>query len=205
MQKTIAYVVDDSDLILDLIRKIFGDSGEIEGSYFQSGIDLLAQLQPGEVDCVVADLKMPDVDGEELLQRIRQCDPLIAMVIMTGFADVKTAVRLMEQGTFTLLEKPFTNEELMAAVKRAATHTREIRKRKANLTKATALKQRLTADEVEVLEYIVSGLTNKEIANTLMLSPRTLDRRRQSILRKLNVGTVAEAVALIAHTTEISR
>jgi two-component system response regulator FixJ len=204
MPKTIAYVVDDSDLILDLVGKIFKNSGEIEGSYFQSGIDLLDQLQPSTVDCVVADLKMPDVDGEELFQRIRQCDPLVALVIMTGYADVKTAVRLMEQGTFTLLEKPFTSDELMAAVKRAANHTRVLRKRKAMLAKASALKQLLSTDEVEVLECIVSGLTNKEIANTLTLSPRTLDRRRQSILKKLNVGTVAEAVALIAHTTEIS-
>jgi len=201
MQRTIVYVVDDSDLILDLVRKIFENSGEIEGSYYQSGIELLDQLLPGAVDCVVADLKMPDVDGEELFQRIQQWDPLVAMVIMTGFADVKTAVRLMEQGTFTLLEKPFTSEELVAAVKRAANHTRELRKSKASLAKATAMKQLLTNDEVEVLECIVSGLTNKEIANTLTLSPRTLDRRRQSILRKLNVGTVAEAVALIAHTT----
>ncbi|TWT86061.1 response regulator transcription factor [Neorhodopirellula pilleata] len=205
MQKTIVYVVDDSDLILDLVRKILENSGEIEGSYYQSGIELLNQLRPGVVDCVVADLKMPDVDGEELFQRIRQCDPLVSIVIMTGFADVKTAVRLMEQGTFTLLEKPFTQEELIAAVKRATNHTCELRKNNASLTKATAMKQLLTAEEAEVLECIVSGLTNKEIANTLTLSPRTLDRRRQSILRKLNVNTVAEAVALIARTAAISR
>lgn len=201
MQKAIVYVVDDSDLVLNLVRSILERTEEFECICFSSGAELLAQLKPCKIDCVVADLKMPEVDGEELFQRVRECDPFVSIVIMTGFADVKTAVRLMEQGTFTVLEKPFTNEELIASVQRATQNTLDLRARKEASMQAAELKARLTPEELEVLECIVAGLSNKEIANNLTLSSRTLDRRRQSILKKLNVGTAAEAVALVIRTS----
>lgn len=201
MRKAIVYVVDDSDLVLNLVRSILERTEEFDCICFSSGAELLAQLKPWKIDCVVADLKMPEVDGEELFQRVRECDPFVSIVIMTGFADVKTAVRLMEQGTFTVLEKPFTNEELIASVQRATQNTLDLRARKEASMQAAELKARLTPEELEVLECIVAGLSNKEIANNLTLSSRTLDRRRQSILKKLNVGTAAEAVALVIRTS----
>ncbi len=201
MEKAIVYVVDDSDLVLDLVRTILERTDEFSCTCFSSGTDLLARLQPWKIDCVVADLKMPEVDGEELFQRVRECDPFVSLVIMTGFADVKTAVRLMEQGTFTVLEKPFSNEELVAAVKRATQNTHDLRNRREASKQAAELKARLTPEELEVLECVVEGLSNKVIANKLILSSRTLDRRKQSILKKLNVGTAAEAVALVIRTS----
>jgi two-component system response regulator FixJ len=201
MIKFSVFIADDSPAIVELARKSLESTGEYQCHCFTDGAQVLEAFEPGTVDCVLADLRMPRPDGEELYQLLEQRDPLLSFVIMTGHADVRTAVRIMERGTFTLLEKPFSLDELISTVRRASQHTREQRARRHLKDLEAARLSTLTSEEREVLDCMVAGLPNKAIATNLTLSPRTLDRRRQSLMRKLNVDSVAQVAALVARVT----
>ncbi|MEZ6100972.1 MAG: response regulator [Pirellulaceae bacterium] len=198
-------VVDDSPKILDLVCRILTASGEFDCVGYGNGAEMLARFRPGELDCVLTDLKMPEVDGEQLHRRLAQLDPMLSVVIVTGYADVKTAVRLMEQGTFTLLEKPFSAADLRTIAERAAERTRQRRRDLQPRLEEAARISLLSEEEREVLDGIIAGLPNKAIAYQLAISPRTLDRRRQSVMKKLQVNSAAEVAALVARACDVRK
>lgn len=192
----VVFIVDDVPEIVDLACCLLHAAGGFECRGFTLTEPLLEAFSPHTVDCIVADLKMPR-DGAELHRQIAVLDPLLSFVFISGYADVKTAVRLMEHGALTLVEKPFTSEELVSAVRKGAERTRQLRARQADRLEAAARLSTLTADEREVLDCMVSGVPNKSIAHSLSLSPRTVDRRRQDVLRKMNVSSIPELVAIV--------
>ena len=191
------FVIDDSPPVVDIICRYLIAAGDFECEGFVTPSSLLADFAPGRVDCVVADLKMPDIDGGQLLDTLNKHDPFLQFVIVTGHADVPTTVRLMQQGASTLLQKPFTSESIVGAVQRAAQTTRESRDRCASLVEASKRLESLSDDERDVLDCVMEGTPNKAIARQLTLSSRTLDRRRASLLAKMKVETVIELVALV--------
>lgn len=190
------YIIDDVPEIVDLGRRILEAAGGFSCRGFTDVDDLLAQFAPHMVDCVVADLKMPH-DGGELHRQIAQQDPLLSFVFISGYADVRTAVRLMQQGAVTLVEKPFTSEELVTEVRKGAERTRQLRSRQADRLDAAARLASLSPDEREVLNCLVEGIPNKSIAQKLSLSPRTVDRRRQEVLQKMDVDSVVKLAGLV--------
>lgn len=192
----LVFVVDDVPEIVDLACRMLQAAGGFDCRCFTSTEKLLEEFLPQQVDCVLSDLKMPR-DGAELQREIAVLDPLLSFVFISGHADVKTAVRLMEQGALTLVEKPFTAKELVSAVTRGAERTRQLRSRQSNQIEAAARLATLSPDEREVLECLVAGLPNKSIAHNLSLSSRTVDRRRQNILQKMQVDSVVELVAVV--------
>ncbi|MCA9247034.1 MAG: response regulator transcription factor [Planctomycetales bacterium] len=192
------YVVDDYPAIAEVAKRYLLAAGGFEVRTFTSARDLLHDFVPNTVDCVVADLKMPGLDGGELHLELAQQDPSLSFVFVTGFADVKTAVKLMEQGAFTLLEKPFSAEDLVVSVRRAVEQTSELRAKQSQREQAATLLSTLTEDERDVMECMVAGLPNKTIANKLALSSRTVDRRRHAVLTKMQVSSVPELAALVA-------
>lgn len=191
-------VIDDDPAVLEMACCCLRSSGDIECAGYRNAAEFLSQFEPGKVDCIVADLRMPQLDGGELQKQILERDPLVSFVFVTGFADVRTAVRLMEQGAFTLLEKPFLPEALTNAALAAAERTRQRRSQQYSKQEAELLLGALTDDEYKILECVMAGLPNKAIAHQLTLASRTVDRRRQSILQKLKVKSVAELAATVA-------
>lgn len=196
MNKYIAYIVDDYANVVALARLALETSGHFECRGFTSSCELIDAFTPSCADVVISDLKMPTVDGAELHRALSTKDPYVSFVVMTAFADVKTAVELMEQGTFTLLEKPFSPDGLVAAALRAAERTQARRAEYQGRANDVALLATLTEEEREILRQMVGGYTNKMIVRQLAVSSRTVDRRRQSILQKLKARSVAEVVAL---------
>lgn len=190
-------VVDDDPTVLDLTCKVLEARGyEVRG--YEGAEQFLEQLDEARLACVVTDLRMPNVDGGELLQRLRKRAALVSVIVLTAHADVKTAVRLMEEGATTLLEKPFQPDDLYAAVDRAVRATVARRNAEEKLAEARRNFAELTADEREVLECMVAGLANKTISSQLHLSMRTVDRRRRSVLTKMECDSVSELATLIA-------
>lgn len=192
----LVYVIDDVPEIVDLACRMLYAAGGFDCRCYTSTEKLLEEFLPQQVDCVLSDLKMPR-DGAELQRQIAILDPLLSFVFISGHADVKTAVRLMEQGALTLVEKPFTSKELISAVTKGAERTRQLRNRQSDRLAAAARLGTLSTEEREVLECMVSGLPNKSIAHNLSLSSRTVDRRRQNILQKMQVESVPELVAIV--------
>jgi two-component system response regulator FixJ len=121
----------------------------------------------------------------------------VAVVVLTGHADVPTTVLLMQRGAATVLQKPVENDQLIDAILRATENADERRQRAEERWTAVNRFGRLDADEQAVMQKMVSGVPNKAIACDLLLSTRTLDRRRRTVLETMQVNSVAELAALV--------
>lgn len=149
--------------------------------------------------CLVTDLRMPDIDGVELLRRLESIRVRVPAIVVTGHGDVPLAVEAMKAGARDFIEKPFREEVLVEAINRIAN---ELNK-ESNPETADAIRLRLdllSAREKEVLSGVVAGLPNKTIAYDLDISPRTVEVHRASVMSKMAAGSLPELVrmALVA-------
>ncbi len=188
------YVVDDEPAVLDLSCRLIRAAG-YDCHAFGSIAELL-QAVDDSVDCIVTDLRMPDFGGVDLLDRLAEMGSGIPVVILTGHADVPTAVRLMQRGVVTVVEKPFEAKELIAAIARALELSEEHREHRVKMRRIQANFRELSEEEREVMREMITGAPNKVIATTLCISPRTLDRRRRTVLDRMGVDSVPELAAL---------
>lgn len=193
---SIVYVVDDDPPVRQLACQILKAAGH-EVRDYPSAEAFFGAFDDKVVDCVVTDLRMPQIDGAELLTRLRAMGSGVSVIVLTGHADVRTAVKMMEDGALTLVEKPYAPPELAAAVRRAVERTQSQRTERMSLNEAHKGMARLTEDERRVMDFMVAGLPNKAIAMRLDLSLRTVDRRRSSVLTKMGVGSVSELAAVV--------
>jgi two-component system response regulator FixJ len=194
VEPTPVCVIDDDPDVAALSVQILSEAG-FQARAFTSAGQFLDSPQAQNCLCIVSDLRMPGVTGGELLDRLRHQQSTVSVVIVTAFADVKTAVSLMQHGATSLLEKPFEAAELIDVVRRAVELTR---RRQAEVRGAAEFRRRLsqlTEESRAVLDCMVAGLSNKAIAAKLDISARTLDRRKQMILSTLQVETVPELIA----------
>jgi FixJ family two-component response regulator len=195
------YVVDDDEIVLLSVKAILSQHG-YEVQCFSSAGEFLRSATLDVPGCVVTDLQMPQMTGVELQQRLLQEHSPLAVVVVTGIADVPTAISLMERGAITLLEKPYDHLALLRAVKRG------LEASQANWEKrlaAQAMEQQLgslTEEEREVLQHLLEGKSNKEVANSLHLSLRTMDRRRRSVLDKMHSDSIPELALKLGGTSQ---
>jgi FixJ family two-component response regulator len=151
--------------------------------------------------CLVLDIRMPGMTGLELQRKLADDGRSIPVVMVSGHADVRIAVEAMTLGAVTLLEKPFRLDELLANVRKALEKDAAERAARAQTADAAARLAALTAKEREVLELIAAGKTNREMADQLGLSVRAVEDRRARLMKKVNAGSVAELVKLLAGRT----
>jgi two-component system response regulator FixJ len=190
-------IIDDEPAVRNLAEKILTLHGyRVQG--YSSAKDFFAKFDEAATSCVITDLRMPEVDGLELQRRLKERGCTASIIVLSGFADVKSTVRAMEEGALTLLEKPYSPDELTTAVDRAVALTRSRRTEEANVSAVRVRLKQLTPDEVDVLNCMITGIPNKAIASQLNLSMRTVDRRRQAVLMKMDVSSPAELAALMA-------
>lgn len=203
-RKPLVCVIDDEDAVRDLVREILELRG-FDVRNFACGQEFLENFDESQTSCVVTDLRMPRIDGLELQQQLNAAGSIVSVVVLTGYADVRMAVRLMEDGALTLLEKPFQHDELTTAVQRAIAVTEARRARRDALRQIHGQLEQLTEDERAVLDCMIAGLPNKAIAMRLGLSMRTLDRRRQGVLTKMAVQSPTALAALVAQLRSQSK
>ena len=198
-EPTTIYVVDDDEAVLLSVKAMLSQHG-YESRGFLSAEEFLAEVVSDLPGCVVTDLQMPNISGVELQQRLLEVNSVLSVVVVTGVADVPTAVKLMERGALTLLEKPYNHTDLIRAVERALTVSRERWLQRKNEQTALDRLATLTDQERRVMECMLTGQPNKTIAHRLQLSMRTVDRRRQAVLEKIGVRTVPELALLMGNT-----
>lgn len=191
--KSRVYIVDDDPGARDSLATLLASSG-YRTEAFESAAKFLASNGPNRTGCVIADIRMPDMDGLELQEELVRRGTHLAVIIVTGHADVPLAVRAMKAGAVDFLEKPFDHAALLASIGRAL----EAAKPRAGHLIATkemeARMATLTERERQVLELIVEGHANKVIAYHLSISPRTVELHRARVMDKLAVRSVAELV-----------
>jgi two-component system, LuxR family, response regulator FixJ len=189
----IVYVIDDDSALRDSFSFLLVSSG-FSVQLFDSAEAFLAAAPPLTEGCILTDVRMPGLDGVELLHRLRESGHAIPLIIMTGHGDVSLAVKAMKLGATDFLEKPFDGDALIKVV------------RSAFLTKSTGaaidtlsaeLMSRLASlsqRESQVLKGLVNGKTNKEIAREFDLSPRTVEVYRAKLMTKMQAGSISELV-----------
>jgi FixJ family two-component response regulator len=190
-------VIDDEPLVREVTCRILGGSG-FRPTGYASAEDFLAALDEPTCACVVTDLRMPGMSGAELLSQLRQSGSVVAVVVLTGHADVRTAVKLMEDGALTLLEKPYEPQALLAAVDRATKRTAAMRAARERVASVQRRFSQLTDEEREIMECMLAEMPTKTIAAKLVMSTRTVERRMLSVQQKMQVSGVAELAALMA-------
>ena len=187
-------IVDDDDAVRDSLGALLMSAG-FDVRDFSSARELL-DAGPIEGGCLIADIRMPGMDGLELQEELNRRGSVWPVIVVTGHGDVPLAVRAMKAGAVDFIEKPYEDDVLLEAVRRAvASGLRKVRV-EATDADSTARLGGLTAREREVLTHVIAGRPNKIIAHELDISPRTVEIHRAHLMEKMCVKSLPELVRL---------
>lgn len=189
------YLVDDDESFLRAVSRLLRLSG-FQVVDCDSATEFLSQLESQAAGCVVADLRMPGMDGMALQAALRQTDNPLPVIFLTGQGDIPSSVRAMRCGAEDFLTKDAPKEDLIGAVRRALARDAQER---AGRERLAALRQRfglLSGRELEVFKHVMRGRLNKQIADDLGIHERTVKLHRTAITTKLGVHSVAELTKL---------
>ena len=191
----IVHIVDDEEPI----RKSLAFMLTIEGfavRLHESATAFLSAAPSMRNSVLITDLRMPDMSGVDLLRRLNDLPAAIPSIVITGHGDVPMAVEAMKAGALDFIEKPFEDEVLIAAIKRAATEITEERGASVDIEEIRSRFESLTEREKQVLGGVVAGLANKSIAFDLDISPRTVEVHRASVMSKMQAKSLPELVRM---------
>ena len=190
-QQPAIFVVDDDPGVGRALMSV-GQLLDLEVLSYPNATDFLAGYDPSRPGCVVLDMKMPGMTGLELLREFSDADYAPPVVMISGHADVPLAVEAMSRGALTLLEKPFRLDDLTKHIRQAIALDRENREKRDIEVKTESQLALLTTKEREVLDLIVGGKTNRQIASALHISQRAVEDRRSRLMRKLQVRSIVD-------------
>lgn len=188
------YVVDDDPAIRRSLERLL-DAAGFRVTSFATPAAFLGVADDLAMGCVMLDLRMPKMDGFEVLARLLQLNPDLPVIVITAQGDVQTAVRTMKAGAVDFIEKPYGDDALIAAIE-TALNTGATKGRTDDIAAAALLIDALSPREREVLEALVAGQPNKIIAFTLGISVRTVEVHRSRMMDRLGVRQLGQAVRL---------
>jgi two-component system response regulator FixJ len=189
---SVVHIIDDDSALRDSLEFLLGSAG-FSVHLFDSALRFLEALPVGG-GCIVADVRMPGMDGIELLSRLTTAGCQLPVIIMTGHGDIPLAVKAMKLGAIDFLEKPFEDEVLIAAVKMALAVSAELTPPPGMPDELANKLASLSERERQVLQGLVAGQTNKEIARDFELSPRTVEVYRAKLMTKLQASSISELI-----------
>ncbi len=189
------YVVDDDEAVRDSLQWLL-EGKDYRVRCFDSAETFLSRYDPREVACLIVDIRMPGISGLELQDRLVERKSPLPIVFITGHGDVPMAVTTMKKGAMDFIQKPFKEEELVSLVERMLDQARDSFNDSQTAANRDALMAKLTTREAQVLERIVAGRLNKQIADDLGISIKTVEAHRANIMEKLNANTVADLLKI---------
>jgi len=189
------YVIDDDAAMRDSLNFLLG-AANFEVALFESATNFLEMLPRLDFGCVVSDVRMPGIDGIELLKRMKSLDSRFPIVIVTGHGDVPLAVEAMKLGAVDFLEKPFEDDRLIGMIEAAIRQREPAAKDEAATRDIAARIDSLSPRERQVMEGLITGLSNKMIARNYDISPRTIEVYRANVMTKMQAGSLSELVRL---------
>jgi FixJ family two-component response regulator len=187
--------VDDDEAICESLRLLIGDIG-LEVRTFINARDFLDAYEPSQPGCLVLDVRMSGMSGLELQSRLQELGRDIPTIIITGHGDVPMAVEAMKAGALDFIEKPFRDQVLLDCIQKAIEVDLRSRREQRERQDVQSRIELLTQREREVMDRLIAGRTNKNIAFELGISQKTVDFHRANILDKVGVGSVVELVRL---------
>jgi len=189
------FMVDDDEAVRKAISRLLRSAG-IASAVFASPSEFLAQYNPDTPGCLVLDMAMPDLDGLQLQTALNEKGCILPIIFLTGHGDVSKSVQAMKQGAFDFLSKPAKDKDLLTAVRAAFERDTVVRQERAKLSEIRTRLDALTPREREVLQHVVSGKLNKQIAGDLGIAEATVKMHRAHVMEKMKVESVAELTRL---------
>jgi two-component system response regulator FixJ len=191
----VVHVIDDDEAIRESLAFLLDTAG-LTASTYESAESFLAALPGLGAGCIVTDVRMPGMSGLDLARRVKELGSALPIVVMTGHGDIPLAVEAMKAGAFDFIEKPFSDDVMLAAVQSAiglgADAGRQSAERATLLTRLDSLSIR----ERQVLDALVAGRANKVIAYELGISPRTVEVYRANVMTKMQAASLSELVRM---------
>src|SRR5437870_2410828 len=189
------FVIDDDAAVRKAVSRLLRSAG-IAVAGFASPGEFLAQYDPDMPGCLVLDLAMPDINGLQLQTTLAKKGCTLPIIFLTGHGDVSKSVQAMKHGAFDFFSKPVKEKDLLPAVRAAIERNAVARQEQARLSEICARLDTLTPREREVLEHVVAGKLNKQIAGDLGITEATVKMHRARVMTKMKVQSVAELARL---------
>ena len=187
---SLIFVVDDDDAVRDSLAFLLESAGARVRA-FANPLEVVEAVGP-DVSCVITDVRMPEMSGLDLVERLASAHPALPIVVITGHADVPMAVEAMRNGASDFVEKPFDDEALLRSIRQAI-------RSKSAVPVDLAVAERLAAlstRESQVLRGLMTGQSNKEIGRILDISPRTVEIYRATVMTKMQAETYADLIKM---------
>ena len=192
---SIVYVIDDDPSIREAVTSLIRSVG-MSVQAFGSAKEFMTSKRPNAPACLVLDVRMPGLSGLELQRELTDAGIGIPIIFITGHGDIPMSVRAMKAGAVEFLTKPFRDQDLLDAIKQAIDRDRELRKQQAGIADLRDRFERLTPREREVMELVVAGLLNKQVAVRLGISEITVKLHRHQVMEKMKADSLADLVRM---------
>lgn len=189
------FVVDDDAAALDSLVMLLRSDG-LNPSGFSSATEFLEFLPPDARGCIISDVRMPDMDGVQLLRTLKASGCILPVIIITGHADVTVAVQAMKAGAADFIQKPYESELILRLVRGCLEENDDAVDAGAKRTRVLRRIEGLTARERQVLNLIMEGAGNKLIASTLSISPRTVEIYRANVMSKMRAENLSDLIRM---------
>lgn len=197
--KRIIGIVDDDDALRDSLGLLLRLRG-YEVAEFDSGEALLTATPLPALDCLILDLRMRTMNGLDVLDACRAKGLLMPIIVVSAFGDVPSTKRALKSGAFDFLEKPIHEEQMLRVIEDALAQFDHVMARQAEQASLDERMQRLTGREKQILDAVLLGRHNREIAGDLNISVRTVEVYKARMMEKMQVTRLAELVRLLART-----
>lgn len=195
METPTVFVVDDDPSMRKSLQWLTESVG-LNVETFATAEEFLTTYNNARPGCLLLDMRMPGMSGLDLQSRLAEAEARLPVIIVTGHGEIQSAVRAMKLGAVAFIEKPFRDQELLDNVRQAIERDLQEREQEAARRDVEARHARLTPREREVLNLVVAGRANKQIASELGISQKTVEVHRSHVMRKLEAQSVAELVRL---------
>jgi two-component system response regulator FixJ len=194
LEGALVHLIDDDEQVRRALAFLLGTAG-LAVKVYESAASFLSGFKGGTRSVILSDVRMPEVDGLELLRRLKDRKSACPVIIMTGHADISMAVEAMKLGAVDFIEKPFADETVISAIAAALERGKGERQSKADHESARRLES-LSDRERDVLRGLLAGHPNKTIAYDLGLSPRTVEVHRANVMTKAGASSLSELVRM---------
>ena len=192
----IVALIDDDAAVLDSLRMVLANRG-MNVACFASAEAFLASLTFSAPACVVSDVRLPGLSGLDLQRALNERGSAAPLILITGHGDIAMAVRAIKAGAFDFIEKPFDNALLFDSICRAIESGTRLRTQHSRIAQLAARAGELSQRQRQVMELVVQGLSNKQIATHLGLSPHTVENYRAWVMEKMGAGNLADLVRMV--------